>query len=180
MERMAGRFWVAWSILFLLHGCAPETKHKLLQTFFDGVPEEQAQPPATPEQAPATLPAASEAGAAKPPEETVVRHSPYAEGACDSCHESKFSQTLTDKPPALCFYCHDDFLEGKKNKHYPAEEGMCAECHNPHKSKNKFMLVEPQPDLCFTCHDREDILKIEIHTTVEGEECTGCHNPHAE
>lgn len=179
--RAAGQIGAILFLLVALNGCTPPTKHKLLQTFFDGVPDlEEGQPTVAAEQASEALPAVPPTGAAKPPEETVVRHPPYAEGACDSCHESKFSQTLTDQPPALCFYCHDDFLEGKKSKHYPAEEGMCTECHNPHKSKNKFMLVEPQPGLCFTCHDSEDVLQIEIHVTVEGEECTGCHNPHAE
>lgn len=188
--RGPGSFFTALFIISFLCGCSPQTKQKWLKTFFDGVPdgEEQARLPKGQEgsepakdKETSSLKVAEEPSAPQEkPVPAIFRHPPYADGQCDICHESKFSQKLSMEPPELCFTCHDDFLQGKKTRHYPAEEGMCTACHNPHKSENEHLLAKPIPALCFDCHDHEDVSSIEVHATVEGESCISCHNPHAE
>ena len=189
---LRSRWWVIGLIVCVLSGCASSTKQKWLNVFFDGVPVPGIQQPTSPKASspspeepanpggPAPETASAPEKELKKNEPVLFRHPPYAENACDICHESKFSQKLSVEPPELCFSCHDDFLKGAKTKHYPAEAGMCTACHNPHKSENKFLLVQPQPELCFQCHDKQDVMSKEVHVVIEGEICTNCHNPHAE
>lgn len=171
-------------ILFVFGGCSPKTKENLLRTFFDGVPTQETTviQKTQPQEDPGQKKEASDQLAAQKtePAPAFYRHPPYAEGACDSCHTSKSSQKLQAEGKELCFSCHEDFLEGAKVKHFPAEAGMCTECHNPHRSPNKFMLNKSVPALCFDCHDKNDLFKVSPHDTLTDEDdCTMCHNPHA-
>lgn len=165
--------------VLLLAGCSPVTKDKMLRIFFDGVrsKDELKKASSNNQPNPSVMPDNAVTGqAAKPPEPVIYRHPPYADGECKFCHQDKVSMKLIAKGKDLCFICHDDFLKGAKVKHYPAEEGMCLECHNPHKSPNKHLLIRKGQDVCLYCHD--DMLKQESHKDIGKEECTSCHDPH--
>lgn len=173
-------------MVVFLSGCSPTTKHKILSIFFDGVPPVQMGNKELPEKSKEqpkqdqTVLTGSETQPPGPPPEgpKLFVHYPFAERMCDSCHVKKFSQSLNAEVKELCFSCHDNFLEKMKTKHYPAEEGLCLDCHNPHQSENEKLLIKKGRELCFTCHDQGDLLKAEPHNEIGDESCLSCHDPH--
>jgi len=185
---MKMRLWVQILVLVLfLGGCSSATRHKVLNTLFDGVPDpEAATHEGLKEQMEGHLKEQEQAKAASaypkvPEKKRMVVHPPFAERSCDNCHESKFSQKLVeDDIKDLCFACHDDFLAEVETPHYPAEEGMCLECHNPHQAENESLLIRAGQAVCFECHDQDEVLEVEIHEDIGDENCWSCHNPHGE
>jgi predicted CXXCH cytochrome family protein len=163
------------AIVISLISC--RSSHKVLSTFFDGVPEPR------PEQVlhadslradSAGMPAASTAPK-KPP---MVIHSPYQDKACDDCHTASRGNALSEPQPDLCYTCHDDFRESFKALHGPVAAGFCTECHNPHLSKNEKLLVRTGQPLCLYCHEATDVFKNENHEGIDDMNCTDCHDPH--
>jgi predicted CXXCH cytochrome family protein len=82
-----------------------------------------------------------------PADQAVVVHGPYAQGACDTCHERA---DVKDPGPAkvtnaTCLACHDEF-EGRApvrigpGKSHP-RKGDCVSCHNPHNSRKRRLLL---------------------------------------
>jgi len=167
--------------IFLGAGCASMTKHDWLNLFFDGVPGgSSAAPAGKPIQGVDNdgYPVVLRATAPTPPESRKINlHPPFGDNDCTACHESKFSQQIKQKPPGLCFSCHDDFLAKAKVKHSPAEEGECLSCHNPHQSEEKFLLLRKGKALCAECHDDMTPGKFK-HAPADEGECIACHNPH--
>lgn len=168
---------------FLLWGCDRTTKHRLLAFFFDGVPDleegsrkqKQTQKASPEEKTQIVQPSPNFKKAQEP---QTYFHPPYAERMCDSCHDGQFSQRLVAEGKELCFTCHDNFLEGAKVRHFPAEEGQCLECHNPHSSQFPKLLKQKGQALCFTCHDKENLATIVPHDSIEDADCLDCHDPH--
>jgi predicted CXXCH cytochrome family protein len=111
-------------------------------------------------------------------------HPPVQEGMCTECHnphQSAYKFQLLNKPPTLCFNCHDGSMLKKKYVHGPVAVGGCAICHNPHQSNFPSMLMASDNGVCFTCHtDKADAFKQKkfTHEPVK-EKCVNCHNPHA-
>jgi predicted CXXCH cytochrome family protein len=81
-----------------------------------------------------------------PKEPGLTLHSPYEQGACDTCHERADAADpgAATATMATCLSCHDEFA-GKapvrigKGKNHPIK-GECVGCHNPHSSKKKNLL----------------------------------------
>jgi predicted CXXCH cytochrome family protein len=78
-----------------------------------------------------------------PKDEQVSIHGPFAQGACEACHDRKDPKDPGPASPAddACAACHDDFAKGAarvktdKGRH-PDGKGMrCVECHNPHNAR---------------------------------------------
>lgn len=170
--------------IFFTGGCSPAAKQKMLKTFFDGVPKENTPDSQNKAKEEKELNAFVESMVkdklqkANGEDVVIYKHAPFAERDCSACHESKFSQSLASQGKELCFSCHDDFLKDAEVKHFPAEEGMCLECHNPHQSENKYLLVKAGQSLCFSCHEKEDITKKDPHGDIGEEDCIECHDPH--
>jgi len=151
--------------------------HKVLSTFFDGVPEPQA------EQALKTDSLLVDSSgvlmaSAVPKKPVIVIHSPYQDKACDDCHTASRGNALSEPQPDLCYTCHDDFRESFKALHGPAAAGFCTECHNPHLSRNEKLLVRTGQPLCLYCHESTDVFKNENHEGIDDMNCTDCHDPH--
>lgn len=157
-----------------LTGCSPAARDKLLRTLIDGVLEPAAEGSGMPPPTAAVPPPA----ATTPEAPRRVIHPPFAEQMCDSCHDSKFSQKLAAEGKELCFTCHDDFTQGEEGVHYPAEEGLCLECHDPHQSPHKALLKKEPKEICYICHDDFTKDKKYVHPPVAQGLCLKCHNPH--
>jgi predicted CXXCH cytochrome family protein len=178
----AGIIFVTFIGFALIATGETSRKHKWLSLFFDGVPDPNAktnQPaiqydengrPLTFDDTPQIILAHTNAS-------TFVSHPPYDDRQCTECHKSRYSPELKAPQKAVCFECHDDFLEKFKFKHQPAENGECNACHDPHGSPHPKMVKAPGKESCMECHD--DFSKKVIHQPVENGECTSCHNPHA-
>jgi predicted CXXCH cytochrome family protein len=78
-----------------------------------------------------------------PKAEQVSTHGPYAQGACEACHDRKDPKDPGPASPSdeACISCHDDFagkasrVKTDKGRH-PDGKGMkCVECHNPHNAR---------------------------------------------
>jgi predicted CXXCH cytochrome family protein len=111
-------------------------------------------------------------------------HQPINTGDCLKCHYphgSKYKSILKEDGKALCFTCHDNFLQkgGKMQKkakgglaagkmkagegaaiplyktiHKPIKEKGCTACHNPHSADDKKLLTsDPGVFFCFKCHE---------------------------
>jgi predicted CXXCH cytochrome family protein len=90
---------------------------------------------------------------------------------------------MLEKPKYLCLSCHSDVEAHLRSEmpHYPAEEGMCLDCHAPHFSQTAKLTQPAVPDQCLACHDGEDKAFRAKHFDMAGAElvCTDCHNPHS-
>ena len=191
-----GRFLAVTSLALLLGACAAQTRYRIADFLFDGVPPPAGAQEALPESSPEAIPtvrpppgedaatagqppAAAEEAAGAAPEPTrqaraaASTHKPFAERACASCHDPGASNRLAREGNELCFGCHQGIITGKRVAHVPAL-AECLLCHRPHRSENVRLLQQPLPDLCLMCHDRQEMLQ--VHGEIG--ECLSCHNPH--
>jgi predicted CXXCH cytochrome family protein len=189
-QRKVGR-WVYGLLIFglvtgpvLLSGCDPTTRHQVLSTLFDGVPE---MPP--PEQlcedyvvrleqekADAAAGVLTETDAEATPAGSV--HQPYADKLCRDCHDFESASGLVLPPEKLCLSCHVDFVTGV-HVHGPVAVGDCMACHLPHDSRFASLLKNERSRVCSTCH-REERLAASMHNEVMARQmtCVDCHDPH--
>ncbi|MFQ5697000.1 MAG: cytochrome c3 family protein [Myxococcota bacterium] len=160
-------------------GClSPRSRHRLLTTFFDGVPPLERELPegAAP---PPRVASVTPSGSPRPAAPVLLLHDPYSDRACTECHDADRSNRLIDKVPELCWSCHDaEDYEGSVT-HGPVAAGRCLACHDPHRSPNESLLVRAPASLCTGCHDRQTFPELERHRQREGADCLGCHDPHA-
>jgi predicted CXXCH cytochrome family protein len=113
-------------------------------------------------------------------------HRPYADKACDKCHQApkdgKVVLTKTDSK-ALCLQCHEETakkIQSAEVQHAGAL-GDCLGCHNPHASKNPG-YVRPDPvNACLKCHRDQAALQSTrkvLHKAAFQDGCSTCHEPH--
>ncbi|MDD5758643.1 MAG: cytochrome c3 family protein [Desulfobulbaceae bacterium] len=177
----------------LLGGCLkmdPLAKHKLLTSFFDGVPD---LPPLEElckdniedlfnkyyEQ---RITAADSGDFGEDPAlkgETGSKHRPWAEKNCTGCHNFQTESRLRLPKNELCGLCHKNLIQGK-NVHGPVAVGACLACHDPHFSANPSLLKKSLATICFKCH-KEKRLAAGMHDKIisRGMLCVDCHNPHS-
>jgi len=169
--------------LLLVISCDQVTRHKVLTTVFDGVPE---LPPVddlcqeyVDEVSMAQLNAEAGAETAGQPEQKKgSSHPPYAEKNCSGCHQQGAGNELIKPARELCFVCHVDFIEGPF-VHGPVAVADCLACHLPHSSSYKSLLVKGKSDICSKCH-REERLATAMHDRLSdrGMACVECHGAH--
>ncbi len=178
MSSIFKRLFLFMVVAFVLVACSQSTRHKILSTFFDGVPEPESAEPQSIAAIDTTAEFASEAAARAHKSEDINFHPPFEERACDACHDFQLSLASLRQQKDLCFSCHDDFTDSLAYVHGPVGGGFCTQCHHPHKSKNEKLLKRTGQDLCLYCHERNEVLAKESHEGLEEENCTDCHNPH--
>lgn len=180
-------------ISLLLGGCLkidPIKKHKLLTTFFDGVPdlpsveelcednvedlfnkyyEKQISNAATGDW--------KEDKAVK--KDSGSRHKPWSDKNCRGCHDFKAQNKLRLPLNEICYLCHKNFIQGTF-VHGPVAVGSCTACHNPHSSENPSLLKNNLKEICFKCH-HEKRLTEQMHAKIiaSGMLCVDCHDPHS-
>ncbi len=160
-------------------GCDEDTRYEILSFFFDGVPNPHKQEKHIETTQIDSSRIKRRLELVRKADLKMFFHEPFKERMCGECHNLQKGNKLLEQPPALCFNCHDDFLDGKKFKHGPTAAGYCTQCHHPHMEKQQFMLKRKGQALCLECHDRNDINKKEIHLEIEDTDCWECHDPHA-
>ena len=165
-------------LLMTLQCRITEKRYKVLNLFFDGVPNPRAQEE---KEETTVTPQAKAAGPAQrqPLKAIKSSHPDFVNRECDKCHNKSAANFLKDK---ICFTCHDpDDFKGEF-VHGPVAVGDCLACHYPHESENESLLRQKDARLCLECHLGEDIAGNPLHkfkdTDVEKELCTRCHFPH--
>jgi predicted CXXCH cytochrome family protein len=106
-------------------------------------------------------------------------HQPVDDGDCLACHKPHASANknlLVKGSEALCWDCHDNFLEKAKFTHDVVDD--CTSCHDPHHSDNNALLKKAVPALCLDCHDQKDLAAVKGHAGMRDKSCTDCHDPH--
>lgn len=159
--------------LICLAGCSSVTGHKILTTFFDGVPSLPPPEDLCKEYADAKK-NTEEKGAKVAEVIERSEHPPYAERRCDDCHDKQKEGGLIAPRNELCMVCHTGFIKGYY-VHGPIAVGQCLACHVPHNSNYPSLLKVSKKELCGTCH-REKRAAFELHKkTVERNfNCTDC------
>jgi predicted CXXCH cytochrome family protein len=153
----------------------------VLHFFFDGVPPPESVLAALDRDIRAAddTPIAGDKPRLRPRPKLKNLHEPFADDACDDCHDGRSSNQLIAKGADLCGSCHDlDDFAGIV-MHGPMAAGACTQCHDPHKSDYASLLRFEAAVLCGTCHDSTTFDEGEQHRAERGEDCVRCHNPHA-
>ena len=96
--------------------------------------------------------------------------------ACHKPHAGADKNLLAKEGAALCWDCHDNFLEKAKFTHDVVDD--CTACHNPHASDEKALLKKEVVSLCYDCHDQKDIAAVKGHANLGTQSCVQCHDPH--
>jgi predicted CXXCH cytochrome family protein len=158
-------------------GCfsSPEQKYRVLSYILDDVPVPASM--AAVEITPTTESETATRPAPRP--EVYVKHEPYEERECESCHRSKTGNQLVAELNELCWLCHEEEDFVGEVTHGPVASGMCTGCHDPHKTPNEYMLVESGSGVCGQCHDHSTLDFSARHEEDETAECLDCHDPHS-
>jgi predicted CXXCH cytochrome family protein len=122
-------------------------------------------------------------------DERPVKHPPFADGSCDTCHDphSADHPGLASKAGGeLCASCHP-VTAGFKERHrgYPVETAPCQQCHDPHASKRAGLFrahLHPpfEEGDCTTCHAEANAEKPFALVASQGELCGTCHEEQVE
>jgi len=177
----------------LLGGCIkmdPLAKHKLLTSFFDGVPD---LPPLEElckdniedlfnkyyEQRITAADRGDFGEDQSAGKESSSAHRPWVEKNCTSCHNFQTESRLLLPKNELCGLCHKNLIQGK-NVHGPVAVGACLACHDPHTTGNASLLKKSLATICFKCH-KEKRLAAGMHDKIISRVmfCVDCHDPHS-
>ena len=153
-------FLILGIAIFSLYSCEKQEKYDVLSTFFDGVPKPYADSLGKPKPKKDTLKSKP-----KPLKDipSIYMHDPYKKKQCSKCHNQSGAFSLVEKPPDLCYKCHQDYTQKYKVVHGPLFVGGCIDCHDPHSSPNKHLLLREGQELCLFCHQQKDIMKAYYH-----------------
>lgn len=160
--------------------CSPETTHRVLVFFYDGVPPldgRLADPKIAITQNSLELTTAQTPRPAKV-KTRFYSHPMYWKNRCGSCHGAN-QRLLRTVRQGLCQTCHFQKPEEvKKRVHGPVAVNGCLACHRYHKSEHPKLLVTDAQTLCFHCHQMSELTTDEHHATIETKRCIECHDPH--
>ena len=165
--------------LLAVTSCDDTDRHKIMTTFFDGVPPPASETPAG---------AGSDPNGSDAPRSLRAGgwyvHEPLQD--CTDCHgRRQHRQTFSRKVllvaevPQLCYQCHEEYATLEGWIHGPVATGDCLLCHEPHKTKTPALLVKPVPELCYQCHQPDAVGLIEGHGKESYAQCADCHEGHA-
>ena len=118
-------------------------------------------------------------------------HDPVKAEQCESCHlRHGFAQQLVLKANdnQLCFSCHSDLQEKFSSGvvHFPVNQGLCWDCHNPHAADKKGLLLQGEegaedPAACLICHSEDMAPALAAaypHKPFNDLNCLACHEAH--
>lgn len=176
---IVSKYFLFLLLLCTLNCTVTEKRYKVLQVFFDGVPDpSQVKEETVPSQTAGAAPQQRIKPIAPP---MKSRHPDFAVRNCSKCHNQSSANYLNTKRDKICFTCHDSSDFQGRYLHGPMAVSDCLACHLPHESKYQHLLRAESAKLCFECHLREDIAANEVHEDVDLEQgmCTECHSPHS-
>ncbi|MCX6154508.1 MAG: hypothetical protein NT007_10140 [Candidatus Kapabacteria bacterium] len=158
----------------LLISCSQLSNYKVLSFVFDGVPDPKNEKHAIYD----SLKRNDNLTDLKAETNTKVKHKPFEDKRCNTCHQIANTSLLKDNQPQLCYQCHPDNEKKYKFTHAPVISGYCTKCHSPHLSENKKLIISDNQTLCYQCHDKADVNSYQVHIKNEDKKCWSCHNPH--
>lgn len=169
--------------VFVLFGCDPLSRHKVVSTLFDGVPS---MPP--PEKfcsdyyEKRVIADAQKAKGIKEAQANDTRikstHAPYGEKKCDGCHDKTKPDGLIRPKDKLCLGCHKDFIKGP-HVHGPVALAACLNCHVPHDSQFPSLLKLGFNETCAACHQEQRVASgLHKKSMAKQFTCIDCHDPH--
>lgn len=180
-------------LLCVTGGCIkvdPLVKHKVLTTFFDGVPDIPSIDELCEnniedlfnryyEQKITEASTGDWDSGQTTTESSSSTHRPWAEKDCQGCHNFQAENKLHLPKNEICYLCHKNFIQGEF-VHGPVSVGSCLACHDPHSSDHPSLLRESLETICFKCHLEERLTKA-MHEKIiaNGMLCVDCHDPHS-
>jgi predicted CXXCH cytochrome family protein len=165
--------------LVLISACSPKGEYRVLNFFFDGVPDSlHKENNVRIDSTVKTDSAGLLAGKTLNKGPHYLYHTPYYKQECSSCHDNNKKSSLVQTQPALCFKCHKDFNEKFAFVHGPVAGGYCTVCHAPHMSEYPKLLKQKGKELCLQCHPNSLVMKNSAHKVAVEMECISCHDPH--
>ena len=110
-------------------------------------------------------------------------HPPFAEHACNSCHQQQSAEKfVASTKTQVCVACHSDIeqLAAKAKVHHPAlDAAECTDCHSPHASREDHLVKLPAGGECTACHaDKAPDSGEFAHGAIAFLGCRSCHEPH--
>jgi predicted CXXCH cytochrome family protein len=109
-------------------------------------------------------------------------HPPFAEAACEFCHEGSSKKLIQEGTKDLCYTCHTDIQElvtTSKVKHPAFDVAECTDCHTPHASLQQRLVKFPGGKVCTDCHVDKAAEEGETqHGVINLLGCRACHEPH--
>ncbi len=163
-------------IIIFFVGCSPQSTHRTLTFFFDGVDDSVSKTTIVTNDTGLNKNTSISGNAAKKNIPELFTHQPYKERKCEKCHTS--DKRLLMSLPELCYQCHKDFKETYAYVHGPVASGSCTKCHHQHTASYAKLLIRPGQQLCTYCHKPSLLFKNKFHRDIEDADCTLCHNPH--
>ncbi len=113
---------------------------------------------------------------------STVVHPPFAEQACEFCHDGDYKKLINEGTKELCYTCHTDIQElvtQSKVKHPAFEIAECTDCHTPHASLQQKLVKYPGGKVCTDCHnDKAPEEGEKAHGVINLLGCRACHEPH--
>lgn len=172
-----------WSCTVLLASaaCSQTNRYRMLNFFFDGVPDPSKAAQADGARDPSLAGQGEEAaGGASEPKPRVVSypHPPYRDNRCGACHDVTTGGLFRSPQEGLCESCHGDVPGKVRYVHGPVAVSDCLFCHHPHTSTIPKLLLHKPADLCLQCHDRDDLTTGTHHDETDESSCTDCHGAH--
>ncbi len=162
-------------ISFIILSCSAETRHRVLSSFFDGVPVPSSSKRGV---KPDTLSVKSkDVSRSRQDIVPVFSHPFYEDKECEPCHIGELGNELAEPANVLCFDCHEDFSQSAYI-HGPVAVGSCVSCHTPHKSNYPHLVLKKTGEVCACCHEYDQTIAFG-HKKSEDMECTYCHDPHS-
>lgn len=173
----------------VLFSCSVERDYKTLSIFFDGVPDPNARPAASPFEGPAAYGPKSGELLARPREAPRgSTHFPYVNRQCDGCHE--FPESNVEQPnwmfgapkllaplEELCAICHEP--PEAAYVHGPVAMLRCDLCHAAHDSRYPHLLKKASVnETCTSCHLGQTFVTELAHGELGARDCSQCHDPH--
>lgn len=184
---------VAVVLATLFVSCASDTRYRVLDFLFDGVPDpnapvEQVEQERRVDFTNLTAAERAEYLANRIEAPVVYFHEPVQKQECDSCHvaETRSNQTtgwmsglpqLVVPIDELCVRCHES--PEAPYVHGPVATGRCDICHVAHQSPFPHLLrYERVNETCRTCHQGEIFVTEQDHEQYGDQSCADCHEPH--
>jgi len=185
------------AVVFTTFACSTKKNYKLLNVFFDGVPNPNDQQQNAGQKSGVANPARTKNNTANPNNREVKknenwvtmksRHPDFFKNICNNCHDRSSANYLrVDKKEDLCYTCHKPELFTGKYVHGPVAIKACLACHLPHESRYVKLLRDKPEQLCVNCHIHKaptakapETLTSAPDPCSKGKDCTTCHYGHA-
>lgn len=172
-------FLGAFMLLMLSLSCAPESRDRWMNFFFEIPKDENGEAVAVRAEVAPDVPRRPVPRATPTkPEVFASVHEPWMKRDCTECHDQTEQMQVPEDTTDWCIDCHADYFDEDRVGHAPVFGGECSFCHVPHRSEFPHLLSAPANTSCVDCHEEAEDLSEAAHGGADGPNCVKCHDPH--